>query len=157
MSKRWWIAATSAAALAAALIVAVGSPDNPDETIVLVGDSHHRGGPLYFELKGKPVRGLFPGAVKQMKISVVNPLGYRITVHRLTAKVSDTDRRGCSATAANLQVRSYSGRLPVTVAASGRTELGGAIPVSMPIGATRKCAGARFTIAISGVGQRVPR
>jgi len=156
MSKSWWVAAGSAAALAtAALVVASGAPEEPDGTIVLVsGNGGRHDAPLYFELKGTPVRGLFPGSVKQMRITVRNPLGFRLIVQSLSAEVSSTDRRGCRAASENLQVRPYVGNLPVTVAASGSTDLGGAIPVAMPLGAAQRCAGARFTISISGIGRR---
>lgn len=159
MTKSWWIAAVSAASLiTAAFVVATDSAETPDDgTLVLVGQTDHQDGPLYFELKGKPVKGLYPGAVRQMRITVVNPLGSRLSVQSLTARVSDSNRRGCRADSANLQVRNFSGRLPITVAASGRTELNGAFPITMPSGATRACAGARFTISISGVGRRAPR
>ncbi|MEU4687524.1 hypothetical protein [Actinoplanes sp. NPDC023714] len=154
-------AVAAAAALATALVVVVTGPEAPeDETFVLVGrgGGEPGGGPLAFELKGKPVRGLYPGAVKQMRITVDNPLGYRLSVQRLSATVtSSSSRRGCPATPANLQVKEYTGRLPAIVAAGGRTDLGGAIPVAMPLGAPEKCAGVRFTIAISGVGYRVAR
>jgi hypothetical protein len=160
MLKSWWAAAAAAAALAAALVVVVTGPNEPeDEALVLVGrdSGNPHGGPLAFELKGKPVKGLYPGAVKQMRITVENPLGYRLSVQRLSARVTSSSKRSCPATSANLQVRDYTGTLPVTVAAAGRTELGGAIPITMPLGATEKCAGVRFTISVSGVGRRVAR
>ena len=158
--KSWWTAAAVAAALATALVVVVTGPEAPeDETFVLVGrgGGEPGGGPLAFELKGEPVRGLYPGAVKQMRITVDNPLGYRLSVQRLSATATSSSRRGCPATSANLRVREFTGKLPVTVAAAGRTDLGGAIPVAMPLGAPENCAGVRFTIAISGVGYRVAR
>lgn len=157
--KRWWMATVSAAVLiAAGFIVATDSSEAEDDgNLVLVGQGGHHDDPLYFQLKGKPVKGLYPGAVKQMRITVVNPLGFPLRVQSLTAKVADSNRRDCHADPQNLQVRRYNGRLPIMVAASGRTELAGSFPVTMPSGATRKCAGARFIISISGVGQRVNR
>lgn len=162
LKSRWTAAAAVAALAAAALIIAVGPPETPaSETFVLVGGGggggEHRAGPLRFELTGKSVRGLYPGAVKQMRIAVENPLDFRLSVRKLTARVTSSNRRGCSATPKNLEVQAYNGPLPVTVAAVGRTELGGSIPVVMPLGATEKCAGARFTISISGVGDRMTR
>jgi hypothetical protein len=160
MLKSWWTAAAAAAVLSVAALVAVSdSPaDQEGEMLILTGrGSDHRDGPLHFLLEGTPVRGLYPGAVKQMRITVDNPLGFQLSVQRLSAEVTATSRRGCPATSANLQVRDYTGTLPVTVAAAGRTELGGAIPITMPLGATEKCAGVRFTISVSGVGRRVAR
>lgn len=159
MSKKWWMAAASVAVLiTAAFIVATDSSGTPDDgNLVLVGQGSRQDGPLYFQLKGKPVKGLYPGAVKQMRITVVNPLGYRLRVQSLSARVSDSNRRGCHPNSENLQIRKYEGQLPIMVAASGRTELSGVFPVTMPRGATRKCAGARFTVSISGIGRRVTR
>ncbi|WP_229071498.1 hypothetical protein [Actinoplanes sp. DH11] len=160
MVKKWWAATASAAALGVALVAAVsGPPEGPqDETLVLVGRGGDRsGGRMHFELTGTPVRGLYPGAVKRMRITVDNPLGFRLSVRSLSARVTSSSRRGCPATPANLEVRDFTGALPAMVAARGRTDLAGSIPVAMPLGATEKCAGARFTIAVSGVGDRVAR
>jgi hypothetical protein len=160
MLKSWWTAAALAAVLAGVLAaVAPGAPSGRDGDVLRLagrGGDHHDG-PLYFTLEGKPVRGLHPGAVKQMKITVRNPLGFRLSLQKLTAKVSSSSRPGCPANSQNLQVREFSGRLPATVAATGRTELAGSVPVVMPIGASQKCAGASFTITVSGVGQRMNR
>ena len=161
MVKSWWTAATAMAVLAGVLLIAgPGFLDDPaeDTELELVGRGAGRPGDrLHFRLEGKPVRGLYPGAVKQMRISVRNPLGFRLSVQQLTAKVTASSQRGCPATSANLRVEEYTGKLPAMVAASGRTELGGAVPIVMPAGASQKCAGARFTVSISGVGHRVAR
>jgi hypothetical protein len=160
MSKIWWKAASAAAVLATLLVgVALWQPASPtDEAVVLVGgSSSHHGDPIYFTLEATPVRALHPGAVRQMKVTLINKLGYRLKLQRLSGKVTSSSRRGCSATAANLQVKDYSGSLPVSISARARTSLGGAIPVVMPPGASQKCAGARFTITLSGIGYRADR
>jgi hypothetical protein len=158
MSKTWWTAAAAAITLAGVL-VAIAPQRNPDsEEMLLVGrGGDQSNGPLHFVLEGKPVRGLYPGAVKNMRITVRNPLGYRLSLQRLTAKVTSSSRRGCPATSANLLVKEFSGKLPAMVAANGRTNLDGAFPILMPMGATEKCAGTRFEISVSGVGYRVHR
>ncbi|WP_430780897.1 hypothetical protein [Actinoplanes sp. G11-F43] len=159
MVKNWRIAAAVTAVLAGGLLAATSfSPHAPDEALLLVSrGSEPPGGPLHFTLEGKSVRGLHPGATRQMRIAVRNPLGVRISLQHLTAKVSSTSRRGCPATEANLQVRRYSGHLPVTVAATGRTDLAGSFPVVMPLGASEKCAGADFVITLTGVGHRMTK
>jgi hypothetical protein len=159
MSKIWWTAAASAAAAlaTAAFVTATDSSGTPDDgMLVLVGQGTHRDDPLHFQLRGKPVKGLYPGAVKQMRITVVNPLGFRLRVQSLSAQVSGSNRRGCHAESQNLQIRQFSRPLPITVPV-GRTDLSGFFPITMPRGAPRTCAGARFTITISGVGRRVTR
>ena len=151
MVKIWWLAAASAAVLAAALVAMVADP--LDDAMVPVGrGAEQHDGPLRFALEGKPVRGLHPGAVRQMKITVSNPLGSPLRLDRVTGTVVSSGRRGCPATAENIQVQTYNGRLPATVAAHGRTVLDGTIPVTMPAGATAQCAGARFTISLAGTG-----
>lgn len=159
MLKNQWIAVVAAVVLVGGLAAAASDtpPTSENEDLVLVGRDDRQTGPLHFVLEGKPVRGLYPGATKQMKITVRNTLGTRLDLVNLTARVSSSAHRGCPATAANLQVRRFTGRLPARVAAGGRTELAGTIPVVMPMGASIKCAGTRFTITISGVGHRVGR
>ncbi|MEV6347791.1 hypothetical protein [Actinoplanes sp. NPDC051851] len=159
MSKSWWTTVAVVLTLATiALSVVSASSRRPEaETLVLVGGTGDHNSTVQFELRGKPVHGLYPGAVRQMRITVDNPFGFGLQVQDLTAEVSSSDRQGCPANSQNLEVRRYDGVLPVTIAASGRTELDGSIPVAMPVGATEKCAGARFTLSISGAGRRVDR
>ncbi|MEV4350382.1 hypothetical protein AB0J83_38490 [Actinoplanes sp. NPDC049596] len=132
-----------------------GSPGSPDpaenEAMVLVG-REQRGGAMTFELQGRGVRGLYPGAVKQMRVTVVNPSAYRLRLHRIDGRVVSSSRRGCPATSASLLVKAYNGRLPQAVEPRSRTTLAGTVPVTMPSGATTKCAGAHFTIALTGAG-----
>lgn len=156
MVKSWRTTTTAVVALAGILLVSTSGSSVPDqETLLLVGGQ--RGGPLHFKVEGRSVRGLYPGSTRQMRITVRNPLGFRLSLRQLTAKVSSSSRRGCLPIAKNLQVRRYSGPLPVTVAASGRTPLAGSIPVVMPMGASQKCAGATFVITLSAVGVRMNR
>ena len=162
MFKSWWTAAGAAAVMAGVLLaVTPGAPEiaAEDEAMVLVGGSggDHWNGPMKFVLEGKPVRGLYPGAVRQMRITVFNPLGARMTLQQVTGKVTSSSRRGCPASSASLEVRKFTGRLPVQLPAHGHTTLDGALPVAMAAGASEKCAGARFTITISGVGFKVDR
>ena len=153
--KIWWTTLATAALIGGLVVVVTpGSPDPADdETMVMVGREHGDGA-LHFALDGRAVRGLYPGAVKQMRVAVVNPSRSRMSLQQLRGKVVASTRRGCPATAANLQIQGYSGKLPVTIAAYGRTTLAGTLPVTMPIGASARCAGARFTIALHGVGYR---
>ena len=150
--KIWWTTLAAAALIGGIVVVATpGSPD--DEAMVMVG--RERGDvALHFSLAGKTIRGLYPGAVKQMRVTVVNPSRTRMSLRQLGGKVVASSHRGCPATGASLQVKEYSGKLPVTVEAYDRTTLTGTLPITMPIGASTKCAGAEFTIALSGVGYR---
>ncbi|MFF5079854.1 hypothetical protein ACFY36_22610 [Actinoplanes sp. NPDC000266] len=157
-----WRTSVAAAALIGGTVVAFtpGSPESPDpsenEAMVLVG-REQGGGAMTFELQGRGVRGLYPGAVKQMRVTVVNPSQYRLRLHGISGKVVSSSRRGCPATSASLLVKAYNGRLPQAVEPRSRTTLDGTVPVTMPSGATTRCAGTRFTIALTGTGLRERR
>jgi hypothetical protein len=156
MLKSRWIAVMTAVVLGGA--VTIDSLSGDEDTLVMVSRSGDQPkGDLHFELRGKPVRNLYPGSTRHMRITVDNPLAQRLSLKQVTAEVSSSSRRDCPATPANLQVGAYSGALPVAVAPDGRTELPGAIPITMPMGASIKCAGTNFTVTIHGVGLRTSR
>src|SRR4051794_21415659 len=102
MLKSWWTAAGAAAVVAGVLLAIAPSPpatQAEDEAMVLVGGrgGDHHGAPMHFVLEGKPVRGLYPGAVRQMKITVFNPLGAKLRVQQVSGRVTSSSRRGCPA------------------------------------------------------------
>lgn len=153
--KIWWTTLAAAALAGGVMVLMPGAPSSPassdDEAMVMVG--RERGdGSVQFALEGRTVRGLYPGAVKQMRTTVVNPSRYRLKLQKLSGKVVSSSRRGCPA--ANLQVKAYNGKLPVTIEPYGRVALTGTLPITMPMGAPTKCAGTRFTIYLSGTGLR---
>ncbi|MEU4237997.1 hypothetical protein [Actinoplanes sp. NPDC026619] len=160
MLKKWWTPLATLVMLAGLLVVAT-TDQSPaaEDTMVMVGGrgGHEHGGPLYFTLTAGSVHGLYPGKVKQLRVTVNNPMGYRLRLQQLAGRVTWSSRRGCPATSASLQVRPYTGRLPVLISAHGRTTLTGTLPILMPSGTSEKCAGAHFRITISGMGYRVDR
>jgi hypothetical protein len=152
--------------VAAAVIGLVGllaafSPTLPqgagEPTLLLVAGDGHRRSEVRFTVAGTSVRGLYPGAVKQIRLRIVNPYGFALRIQSLSGKVTATSRRTCAATGANLQIRPYTGRLPLTVPARARTEFDGALPVTMPSTATAGCASTRFTIVLLGTGTKASR
>jgi hypothetical protein len=155
MLKNWLTPITTVAMMASAFAVAA-SPGRDMEALVLTG-GHGDSGPMRFVLEGRPVGGLYPGAVEQIKLKVANPLSYKLRLTQVNGKVTRTSHSGCPATSASLQVKQYSGVLPLTIRAHDRLSLAGTIPVTMPSGASEKCAGARFTIALTGLAYRVER
>ncbi|GIE27674.1 hypothetical protein Ait01nite_007190 [Actinoplanes italicus] len=159
MPKNRWIAVMTAVVLSGAVAtLTVVSPFADEDTLVMVSRSEGRqSGEVHFELRGKPVRNLYPGSTRHMKITVENPLDQRLRLEQVTAEVSSSSRHDCPTMPANLQVGAYSGGLPVTVHPAGRTELPGAIPITMPMGASINCAGTDFTVTIYGVGLRTNR
>jgi hypothetical protein len=108
-------------------------------------------------VEGKAVNGMYPGATKQVKLTVVNPYDFHLRLQSLGGKIAKTSRRGCAPTAANLEVRGYSGTLPVDIRPRSRTALAGGIPVMMPRSATAECADVKFFLTLSGIGAKVSR
>ncbi len=155
---------TAAAALAglAGLLAAFGparpqSAEEPTLFLVSGNDRHSYPSHVQFTVEGASVRGLYPGAVKEMKLRIANPYSFALQIRSLSGKVSATSRRGCSVSSANLRVQGYTGRLPVTVPARSRTVLDGWLPITMPRQATARCADTRFTVILSGTGTKATR
>jgi hypothetical protein len=159
MLKHWRTALALAAMLAGGYFASstISSPTSDDALVLLSHDGGQGYGPMQFDLDGRSVRGLYPGKTKPMKLTVINPYGFRLRLQRLSGRVATSSQRGCSPTSSNLVVRDFDGRLPVTIAAHGRVTLAGSIPVTMPWGASQKCAGSHFMIRLSGAGSRIDR
>ena len=90
-------------------------------------------------------------------LKVVNPNSFDLKIISLRGKVEASSQRRCAASAANVRVMPYTGQLPVIVSAGKRAKLKGSFPITMPKGASQTCAGARFTIALVGVGAKASR
>jgi hypothetical protein len=156
------LTATATMAGLVGLLAAFGptrAPNADASTLSLVSQSDRRGHQpdVRFTVEGTSVRGLHPGAVKAIKLKIINPYGFALRVHHLGGEVTGTSRRECVANSTNLQVRQYSGRLPFTVPARSRAVLTGSLPITMPRQASPKCADTRFTIALSGTGTKATR
>ncbi len=157
--KIWWTTLASAVLIgSAAVVLTSGTSDSPepsgDEAMVVIGHEHSDGS-VRFAVEGRNIRGLYPGAVKQMRTTVVNPSRYRLRLQKMSGKVVSTSRRGCPVT--SLQVKAYSGKLPQSIEPYGRMTLPGTLPITMPMGTSNKCAGVHFTVALSGIGYREAR
>ncbi|MFG1989211.1 hypothetical protein ACGFJ7_04415 [Actinoplanes sp. NPDC048988] len=157
--KAWLTAITATATLVMACVVAAsGQQGTPDEqAMVLTHGDRDDSGSVRLSLTGQPVTSLYPGATRRIKVSVVNPFDFPLTLGSLDARVVGTARRDCPATPANLRVGDYNGRLPVAVRPHQRVTLSGSIAVTMPRGATPKCANTKFTIALTGTGWKAGR
>jgi hypothetical protein len=138
------------------------APERPESassgTIAIVGYhgrlSGHDIRPFRITVAGKAPTGLHPGTTKDMAVSIENPYDFALRVEGLRGEVVETSRRKCKPH--NLLVRTYVGRLPLTVAARGRTRAG-TIPLFMPLDANQACAGAVFTIRLSGNATKAVR
>ena len=145
--------AATAALLATALLVAASGPRHDSDLRVIAHPRHD----IRFVLTGEPVKGLYPGAVRSIKVTVANPFGFPIVLRGLGGTLVETSRRGCPATPATLRVRGYSGRLPIEIKPYARRRLPGHLTAVMPVDATPKCANTRLVIALSGTGSRAGR
>jgi hypothetical protein len=154
--------AAAAAVAMVGLLAAFGparpqSADEPTLFLVSRDDRHGYRPDVEFTVEGTSVRGLYPGAVKNIKLNIINPYGFALQIRSLTGKVRATSRRECTVSSDNLQVRDFTGRLPYTVPARSRAQLSGSLPISMPRQASARCAGTRFTIVLSGTGTKASR
>jgi hypothetical protein len=153
--KAWRTAVTAAATLVTAFVVTSGHHDEADARAMLFthadGDSR---GDVRFALTGHPVSGLYPGATRQIKITVVNPLGFPLSLRTLDGSLVGTNRRACPATRSTLRVAAYSGQLPIVIKPYGRITLPGSIQVTMPRDATPSCANTKLQISLTGTGRR---
>ena len=158
MKARRTAVIAAAALVTTCLVAASGRQSMPSDQAMLLthGDRAHYGS-VRFTLAGQPVTGLYPGATRQIKVTVTNPFEFALALRSLNGRVAGTARRACAPSAANLRVGDYTGRLPIIIKPYARLTLPGAIPVTMPRGATPKCADTRFTIALAGAGGKVGR
>jgi len=131
-----------------------GAPD--DNTLVLASPVGRTQYNVRFTIAGKSVRGLYPGAVKKIELTIANPYDFDLILQRVEGRVVSTSRRRCSPDPAHLVVRKYLGKLPVTLRAHSRTAVG-TLPVAMPREAPAKCSDTKFTIGISGAAKRAAR
>ncbi|WP_433297875.1 hypothetical protein ACQP2F_42065 [Actinoplanes sp. CA-030573] len=151
-----WRTTITALALIVLPLATLGSPGSAERDrpqLILVGrdgSSSDR-----FTVEGTSVQGLYPGAARRIRLTIVNPGRWNLRIDRLGGRVVRTSRRGCPTS--GLRVSSYGGRLPALVRAHGRTTLPGTFSVSMPPSTTPKCAATRFTIGLYGAGARTGR
>jgi hypothetical protein len=119
--------------------------------------SHHspaRTGPLELlaaagksvTVKGLPVSGLYPGAVKPLIVTVKNLNGFTIKVPTVKTKVAAvTTVRGCAGTTMNLVVTHVNKTLTIKKKKSAKLPL----TVTMPRTVANVCQGARFSITVT--------
>ncbi|GIF24572.1 uncharacterized protein (DUF58 family) [Actinoplanes tereljensis] len=151
-----WRTSLTSLVLVGLTLVTVGPPSQGEfDAAQLVLTGHDGRTPSRFSVEGTPIQGLFPGAVRSVRLTVVNPERFALRIERLTGRTVATSRRGCPVS--GLRVTGYEGKLPVRVQARGRTRLPGVLVVTMPRNTTPKCAETRFVIEFLAVGTRVGR
>jgi hypothetical protein len=109
-----------------------------------------------FTVQATPVDGLYPGAVRRLRLTLTNPYTFDLLVTGLRADLVGTSRPGCAPVSTNLEVQPYTGELPVGVKAEESTEAG-AVPLHMPNSVVDDCQRATFTIKLSADAMRAER
>lgn len=112
--------------------------------------------PFDIAVSGTAPKGLYPGATKDMKLLLKNPYGFDLSVRSLRGQVVATSKRKCKPAASNLTTTAYNGKLPLIIPAQKNVRAG-TFSLSMPMGASESCAGATFTIRLSGTATKVYR
>lgn len=154
-----WGAAGAAIATAAGLAIAGGStaqqaPPAGEMTLT----SAHRATPAHvaFTVIGEPVKGIYPGVTKDIRLTLSNPYGFDLRIQALRGEVVSSSKRACRPGRATLLARKYTGPLPVTVPAQSRRSVG-SIPVFMPADASINCRKTTFTILLVGTATKAGR
>ena len=97
-------------------------------------------------VKGLPVSGLYPGAVKPLTVTVKNLNGFTIKVPTVKTKVAAvTTVRGCAGTTMNLVVTHAKKTFTIAKKKSAKLPL----TVTMPRTVANVCQGARFSITVT--------
>jgi hypothetical protein len=111
-----------------------------------------------FTVTAPPVRGLYPGAVLPLRLTVHNPQSYPIRITGVGARLTATSKRACSPVPANLAVGARTGRpeLPIVVPPRG-SRGAGEIALFMPNTVANACQFATFTIRFDGSAEKVRR
>jgi hypothetical protein len=142
------IAGTMAAIAAGALTYAANTRGSTDLDMELTA-SRSPNERYTFTITGTPIDGLYPGAVRTIRLTFTNPYGYDLNVTAMRVELVAASKPGCQPIATNLEIGPYSGRLPVVVPAEDSKATGN-VPLRMPNTVANDCQQAVFTIKLSG-------
>ena len=157
--KRWHSLVAAAAVVGVAVAGASSGPEGPDGDTIMVTTARGTAtgyGPFGFTVAGSPVRGLYPGVVKDMRVTLTNPYGFDIAVQSMRGAVVASSNPRCKPGASTLVTRPFTGKLPLIIKAGSRRQVG-AVPVAMPKGASAKCQKTTFTIQLTGTAKKAGR
>ena len=152
---RWQMlaVATTAVVGAAGLGFALNVDGSTDQEMELTAAPGAAASPYSFTVQATPVEGLYPGAVRQLRLTLTNPYTFDLLVTGMHADLVGTSRPGCDPVSTNLEVRPYTGELPVGVEAEDSAEAG-TVPLHMPNSVVDDCQRATFTIRLSADAMR---
>ena len=102
-------------------------------------------------VKGVTVRGLYPGAVKTLHVTVTNGEPFKIRLAALkTTIAANTGREGCTNRPVNLVVRAPKGKVKL----APKKKHGYVLTVRMPKTVADACQGAKFKITVKARATR---
>ncbi len=150
---RWQLALVAAvtiagAAGAGAVLRPVASIDQATTLTAVQDDQHYS-----FVMRAAGVAELYPGADRRLVLTMTNPYAFDLLVTDVRAELAATSNPGCEPVPANLELRAYTGELPVRVDAKSEHE-SGAVPLHMPNSVVDACQRATFTIALTADATR---
>jgi hypothetical protein len=115
--------------------------------VALVANGKDKDDKKNFQISGQ-VSGLYPGAQKQLNLSVSNPNNFPINVTSLAVTVGSPGVVGCAQS--NVAVTNFSGSLIVAKNATVAKSL----PINMLPSAPDQCRGATFPLTFGGTAEK---
>jgi hypothetical protein len=157
---RWQILVAAAAAVigAASLAVVLRSDDPTVQEMELVASQGTTpgSGTFAFTVSATPVEGLYPGAVRTLKLTFTNPYKFDLQMTAIRADLESTSNPGCAPIAENLEIQTYTGTLPAQIPADDSSEAG-TIPLHMPNSVANDCQKAVFSIKVTADAAQADR
>ena len=152
---RWHVvvAAVVTIAGAAGAGAALRPADPADQPTTLTAVHDPVAGRYGFVVHAAGVEDLYPGADRRLVLTMTNPYAFDLLVTGVHAEIAATSNAGCDPVPANLELRDYTGELPVRVAARSDHETG-AVPLHMPNSVVDACQRATFTITLAADATR---
>jgi hypothetical protein len=158
--NRWRATAAAATAISTITVLGAGTPsaDAAGQTIILAA-SHRNGGgygPYAFGIVASSAKSLYPGAVRRIDLTFLNPYPGPLRISAVAGALAATSKRACRPTATNLRVSAYHGALPLTVASRSR-KAAGYIELRMPNSVADACQSVTFYLEFTGTASEVGR
>jgi hypothetical protein len=152
---RWQLAlvavVTIAGAAGAGAVLRPGASTDQATTLTAVHDATDE--QFSFVMRAAAVDDLYPGADRRLVLTMTNPYAFDLVVTDIHAELAATSNAGCDPVPANLELRDFTGSLPLRVAAKSDRE-SGTVPLHMPNSVVDACQRATFTIALAAAATR---
>ncbi len=154
---RWQLALVAVVSIAGAAgagaVLRPGASIDQAATLTAVHEPAAGAARYSFVMRAAGVDDLYPGADRRLVLTMTNPYAFDLLVTDIHAELAATSNAGCDPVPANLELRDYTGELPLRVAAGSDHE-SGAVPLHMPNSVVDACQRATFTIALAADATR---